>query len=230
MSNPSVSQNSVSQNEELNKKNQKPVGAATSVHIHVLLVHPKMPSNTGNIIRLCANTGASLHLLEPMGFDLDDKKLRRAGLDYHEYANLKVHKDWQQARDAMQALDCQVMVALTTKLSHSLYEYDFVGKAKAAQSVKESVKENVTNDPNTGEQTLQIALVFGSETAGLPEEIRADIGVVNWLRLPMLPDSRSLNLSNSVAICLYEVWRQFGFSGDQGQSVGYDNLTPYDPK
>lgn len=173
--------------------------------IHVVLVEPKMPSNTGNIIRLCANTGATLHLVKPLGFDLDDKKLRRAGLDYHEWANLKVHDDWQSAMLALQTLNVERIVALTTKLSQPLYEQDF---------------STIGN----------VALVFGSETAGLDEQIRSSIGASNWLRLPMLPNSRSLNLSNSVAITLFEVWRQQGFVGDTGYSVGYDNLIPYDPK
>ncbi len=173
--------------------------------IHVVLFEPKMPSNTGNIIRLCANTGAVLHLVEPLGFDLEEKKLRRAGLDYHEWANVQVHKDWQQALVALQDAKVERIVALTTKLSQPLYEQDF-------------------------SQVTRIALVFGSETAGLSEAVRQDIGQVNWLRLPMLPTSRSLNLSNSVAITLFEVWRQQGFGGDTGKSIGYDNLIPYDPK
>ena len=173
--------------------------------IHVVLVEPKMPSNTGNIIRLCANTGATLHLVEPLGFELEDKKLRRAGLDYHEWANVKVHANWQDTQDSLNQSGVQRIVALTTKLSKPLYDEDFT-------------------------QLVNIALVFGSETAGLPEPIRAAIGQDNWLRLPMLPTSRSLNLSNSVAITLFEVWRQQGFGGDTGHSIGYDNLVPYDPK
>ena len=173
--------------------------------IHVVLVEPKMPSNTGNIIRLCANTGATLHLVEPLGFELEDKKLRRAGLDYHEWANVKVHANWQDTQDSLSQSGVQRIVALTTKLSKPLYDEDFT-------------------------QLANIALVFGSETAGLPEPIRAAIGQDNWLRLPMLPTSRSLNLSNSVAITLFEVWRQQGFGGDTGHSIGYDNLVPYDPK
>lgn len=168
--------------------------------IHIILVEPKMPSNTGNIIRLCANTGATLHLVKPLGFDLDDKKLRRAGLDYHEWANIQVHNDWQQAKICLQNLGVSRFIALTTKFSTNLYQ------------------QNFANDSN-------IALIFGSETAGLPEIIRNDIGQENWLRLPMLPTSRSLNLSNSVAITLFEVWRQQGFDGDTGQSIGYDRLS-----
>lgn len=166
--------------------------------LHIVLVTPKIPANTGNIIRLCANTGAILHLVRPLAFDLDDKKLRRAGLDYHEFANLCVHDSWQEAKlELAQAGVCAVF-ALTTKFSRPFYECSFGGK---------------------------IALVFGSETDGLPPDVRQDIGQNNWLRLPMLPDSRSLNLSNSVAVCLYEVWRQVGFVGDVGQSVGYTKPT-----
>lgn len=184
--------------------------------IHIVLVHPKMPSNTGNIIRLCANTGASLHLVKPLGFELDDKKLRRAGLDYHEYANLKVHDNWQSLTTFLNELNFEHVVALTTKFSQPFYNYDFTVKRQEQKSL-----------PN-------IALVFGSETDGLPEYIRKDIAQKNthhnqsqiqqsnWLRLPMLPNSRSLNLSNSVAICIYEVWRQLGFHGDTGVSIGYD--------
>ena len=179
--------------------------------IHIVLVAPKMPSNTGNIIRLCANSGAQLHLVKPLGFELEDKKLRRAGLDYHEYAHLQVHADWAAAKQALLSANCQRITALTTKLSQSFYEYDFSSQ---------------TNDTSTP----HVALVFGSETAGLSEDIRADIGADNWLRLPMLPDSRSLNLSNSVAICLYELWRQQGCGGDTGRSTGYETLTVYDAK
>lgn len=182
--------------ENLNK-NQSSVA-----NIHIVLVAPKIPNNTGNIIRLCANTGATLHLVKPLGFELDDTKLKRAGLDYHEYADLKVYDDWQACRAGLAEFGVGQIVALTTKFSRPFYEYAF------------DFKENVG-----------VALVFGSETDGLPDEIRADIGADNWLRLPMLPDSRSLNLANSVSICLYEVWRQTGFLGDVGQSVGYHKPT-----
>lgn len=185
--------------------------------IHIVLVAPKMPSNTGNIIRLCANTGALLHLVRPLGFDLEDKKLRRAGLDYHEYAHLQIHDDWLAAKKSLLAQDCQIITALTTKLSQPFYDYDFMNQ------LNNNAQQESKLNPN-------VALVFGSETSGLADNIRDDIGADNWLRLPMLPDSRSLNLSNSVATCLYEVWRQQGFGGDQGRSIGYETLTVYDPK
>lgn len=168
--------------------------------IHIVLIEPKMPSNTGNIIRLCANTGAKLHLVKPLGFDLEDKKLRRAGLDYHEWADIQVHDNWNIAKQILINDGIETIVALTTKFSQSLYQQNF-------------------------SNYQHIALVFGSETAGLSEEIRQNIGQENWLRLPMLPTSRSLNLSNSVAITLFEVWRQQGFIGDTGQSIGYNILT-----
>ncbi len=169
--------------------------------IHIILYTPKIPNNTGNAIRLCANTGAILHLVKPLAFELDDKKLKRAGLDYHEYANMQVHDDWQTCQKALQEQGVTTIVALTTKFSRPFYDYEFT------------------------KQTGDVALLFGSETDGLPQNVRDDVGEARWLRLPMLPQSRSLNLSNSVAICLYEVWRQLGFVGDVGQSVGYHRLS-----
>lgn len=153
------------------------------IMLHIVLYEPEIPPNTGNIIRLCANTGAQLHLVEPMGFVLQDKHLRRAGLDYHEFADLRVHQDWQACQ---QALAGKRMFAMTTKGSQ---HYHLVSYAD----------EDV--------------LVFGPETRGLPESIRAQFSPQHRLRLPMMPDSRSLNLSNSVAVTLYEAWRQLGFQG-----------------
>ncbi len=193
--------------------------------IHIVLVAPKMPSNTGNIIRLCANSGAQLHLVGPLGFDLDDKKLRRAGLDYHEYAHLQVHDNWATAKQALLSAGCHIITALTTKLSKPFYDYDFA--AKPTTDLGTSPNKILSTSPTVASS---VALIFGSETAGLADVIREDIGSENWLRLPMLPDSRSLNLSNSVAICLYEVWRQQGFGGDEGRSIGYETLTVYNPK
>lgn len=175
-----------------------------SFKIHIVLVAPKMPSNTGNIIRLCANTGAVLHLVKPLGFDLDDKKLRRAGLDYHEYAHMQVHDDWQHLKNSLSNDNCHTLLALTTKQSRPFY--DVVADYVADKKQKISQTDNQTSN------SIHLALVFGSETNGLPDDIREDIGQNNWLRLPMLPTSRSLNLSNSVAICLYEVWRLMDFA------------------
>ena len=150
---------------------------------HIVLFEPEIPPNTGNIIRLCANTGAALHLIEPLGFKLEDKQLKRAGLDYHEYANVAIHKNWADFKLAMTG---KRMFAMTTKGSQ-----------------------------NYASVQLQAGdvFVFGPETRGLPEEIRNEFAPEFRLRLPMLPESRSLNLSNSAAILVYEAWRQIGFPG-----------------
>jgi tRNA (cytidine/uridine-2'-O-)-methyltransferase len=151
---------------------------------NVVLVEPEIPPNTGNIIRLCANSGAHLHLIEPLGFPIDHSKMRRAGLDYHELALFKVHKDWESFCNAEQP-DLLRLFAITTKGKRQLPDCQFQA-----------------ND----------WLVFGSETKGLgallekfPESQR--------LRIPMRPDNRSLNLSNAVAIVVYDAWRQLGYSG-----------------
>ncbi len=149
----------------------------------IALFEPEIPPNTGNIIRLCANTGAALHLIEPLGFKLEDKQLKRAGLDYHEYANLTVHSNWADFATAMVG---RRMFAMTTKGSQSYANVSF----------------------KTGD-----VFVFGPETRGLPDDIRNTFAPEHRLRLPMLPDSRSLNLSNSAAVLLYEAWRQAGFDG-----------------
>jgi tRNA (cytidine/uridine-2'-O-)-methyltransferase len=149
---------------------------------HIVLFEPEIPPNTGNIIRLCANTGAQLHLVRPLGFSLEDKQLKRAGLDYHEYANLQVHENWEACK---QALAGKRMFALTTKGSTRHTDLQF-----KADDV----------------------FVFGPETRGLPQDIRDEFLPEHRVRLPMLPDSRSLNLSNSAAILLYEAWRQIGFT------------------
>jgi len=150
------------------------------VRVQVVLVQPEIPPNTGNVIRLCANTGAALHLVAPLGFPLDHARMRRAGLDYHEFARLKLHASWQAFMATEQPA---AMFAFTTRARASLF-------ARRVQ-------------PDT-------FLVFGSETAGLPQAILEEIGAARWLRLPMLAHSRSLNLSNAVAISVYEVWRQIG--------------------
>ena len=150
---------------------------------HVVLFQPEIPGNTGNIIRLCANTGARLHLVRPLGFDLDDSKLRRAGLDYHEWADLRVH-------DSLEAFLAEAaparLFAFTTKGSRPYQEL-------AVQA---------------GD-----AFLFGPESRGLPADILERLPGDHRLRLPMRPDSRSLNLSNCVAVVVYEGWRQLGFPG-----------------
>ncbi len=152
---------------------------------HVVLVEPEIPPNTGNIIRLCANTGAQLHLIEPLGFPLDDAKMRRAGLDYHDYASMQVHPDWSSFLDKLKP-DPSRMFALTTHGSGSFAQAQF----------------------QAGD-----VFVFGSETRGLAPALRESFPTAQRLRLPMRPDNRSLNLSNTVAVVVYEAWRQNNFAG-----------------
>ncbi len=147
---------------------------------HVALFEPEIPANTGNIIRLSANAGMQLHLIKPLGFDLDDKKLRRAGLDYHEWATVKLH---ESLADFLASVEIKRLFALTTK-----------GK-------------KIYSDVKFQEGDV---FLFGCETRGLPKETLEMIGE-NCLYLPMQPQSRSLNLSNTVAIVVYEAWRQIGF-------------------
>ncbi|MEW6990648.1 tRNA (uridine(34)/cytosine(34)/5-carboxymethylaminomethyluridine(34)-2'-O)-methyltransferase TrmL [Colwelliaceae bacterium 6441] len=149
--------------------------------LDVVLFQPQIPPNTGNIIRLCANTGFRLHLIEPLGFDFDDKKLRRAGLDYHEFAATKRHKNFHAFVESEQP---NRILAITTKATN------YYGDVSYAQ----------------GDY-----LLFGSETAGLPEEVRAEIADQNKIRIPMIKDSRSMNLSNATSVIIYEAWRQLGF-------------------
>lgn len=152
---------------------------------NVVLVAPEIPPNTGNAIRLCANTGAQLHLVRPLGFELSDKQLRRAGLDYHEYATLKVHDDWP-ALLAAERPDPTRMFALTTRGSAPLGEQRFA----------------------SGDW-----FVFGCETRGLPDTLRDSFAPAQRIRLPMRPGNRSLNLSNAVAVVVFEAWRQHGYAG-----------------
>lgn len=149
----------------------------------IILYQPEIPPNTGNVIRLAANTGARLHLIEPLGFELDDKRLRRAGLDYHEYASLRT---WPDLATCLAALGQPRCFALTTRGRRSPHQTAFAA----------------------GD-----ALLFGSESRGLPDSVRAQFPPDRLLRLPMLPHSRSLNLSNAVAVVVFEAWRQLQFVG-----------------
>ena len=153
--------------------------------IAIVLVEPEIPPNTGNVIRLCANTGAELHLVRPLGFPLDDARMRRAGLDYHEYATMHVHDDWATCRAALSHLERRMFAVETTGM-RSLYDID------------------VKSDD---------VFVFGSETKGLSAKVLGDFAAYHQLRIPMRPSNRSLNLSNSVAVTVFEAWRQLGFSG-----------------
>ena len=150
---------------------------------HVILYQPEIPPNTGNIIRLCANTGCRLHLIKPLGFMLEDKQLIRAGLDYHEFAALQVH---DTLPDCLSAFNPARVFALTTKGSQAFHQMRF----------------------QAGD-----AFLFGPESRGLPADVLAGFKTEQRIRLPMLPESRSLNLSNTVAVAVFEAWRQCGFEG-----------------
>lgn len=152
---------------------------------NIVLFEPEIPPNTGNIIRLCANTGAQLHLIEPLGFPMEDAKLRRAGLDYHEFAKVKVHANWLAFLADEQPSQDRIF-ALTTKGSGKFHQGQYL--------------------PND-------YFVFGSETKGISDEVRNAILPSNRMRLAMQDSSRSLNLSNTVAIVVYEAWRQNGLAG-----------------
>jgi len=153
--------------------------------LHVVLFQPEIPPNTGNIIRLCANTGFQLHLIEPLGFDFEDKKLRRAGLDYHEFASVKRYPDLDSCIEAIQPGKVWALTTYGTRV------------------------------PSDVQFSAGDVLLFGRETKGLPEEVRNGLPADQRLRLPMKADSRSLNLSNACAVVVYEAWRQLGFEGGQ---------------
>jgi tRNA (cytidine/uridine-2'-O-)-methyltransferase len=149
--------------------------------LNIVLYEPEIPPNTGNIMRLCANTGCTLHLVKPLGFELDDKQLRRAGLDYREYADIK---EWDNLGTLLNDFNLERVFAITTKgtINHTEVEFE------------------------AGD-----ILMFGPETRGLPDEVLGLIAGNMQLRIPMLHNSRSLNLSNAVSIVVYEAWRQLGF-------------------
>jgi tRNA (cytidine/uridine-2'-O-)-methyltransferase len=151
--------------------------------LEIVLVSPEIPPNAGNVIRLAANCGARLHLVEPLGFSMDDRQLKRAGLDYHELASVRVHADWETCRAA---LGDARLFAVSTRGTVSYAEVRYAA----------------------GD-----ALVFGAETRGLPQALLDAFPAGRRLRLPMRPGNRSLNLSNAVAVVAYEAWRQLGFAG-----------------
>jgi tRNA (cytidine/uridine-2'-O-)-methyltransferase len=152
---------------------------------NIVLVHPDIPPNTGNVIRLAANTGCALHLVEPLGFSMDDRLLRRAGLDYHEYAELRRHGSWL------------AFIAACRPRAERLFAFT----TRGARGVAEVAWQQ-------GDW-----LAFGSETAGLPDAVRATFAVEQCIRLPMRPGQRSLNLGNAVAVAVFEAWRQNGYAG-----------------
>ena len=149
--------------------------------LDVVLFQPKIPPNTGNIIRLCANSGFRLHLIEPLGFSIEDKRLRRAGLDYHEFAAIKKHQSFNAFVENEQP---KRIFAVTTKATNFHHQVNF---------------------------SIGDYLLFGSETDGLPEDVRVQIPDEDKIRIPMLKESRSMNLSNAAAVIVYEAWRQLGF-------------------
>lgn len=151
--------------------------------LEVVLYQPEIPPNAGNVIRLAANTGARLHLVEPLGFSLEDRQLKRAGLDYHERANVQVHRDWPACRAALAGRRC---FAVSTRGAVNYAEPRYAA----------------------GD-----AFVFGPETSGLPQDLLEEFAAERRLRLPMRPGNRSLNLSNAVAVVVFEAWRQLGFCG-----------------
>ena len=156
---------------------------------HIVLVQPEIPPNTGNVIRLAANTGCALHLVEPLGFSMDDKLLRRAGLDYHEFTAVRRHADWPALLAAHQA------AAATSG-----------GRLRAFTTHGSAVFSSIVWQPGDW-------LVFGSETAGLPAAVRDSFAPADRVRLPLRPGQRSLNLSNAVAVAVFEAWRQQGYAG-----------------
>ncbi|GAB2906336.1 tRNA (uridine(34)/cytosine(34)/5-carboxymethylaminomethyluridine(34)-2'-O)-methyltransferase TrmL [Rheinheimera gaetbuli] len=151
--------------------------------LHVVLFEPEIPPNTGNIIRLCANTGFKLHLIEPLGFAWDDKRIRRAGLDYHEFAEVQRHASFGEF---VTSVAPKRLFACTTKgnTQHSEVSYQ-----------------------------AEDALIFGPESRGLPADVLQQLPFEHWLRIPMTANSRSMNLSNAVAVFVYESWRQLGYQG-----------------
>ena len=151
--------------------------------LQLVLCQPEIPPNTGNIIRLCANTGCTLHLIRPLGFELDDTRLRRAGLDYHEFASVQI---WDDLAAYRQVFSGRRLIAIETSGQSPYSAFDF----KSGDS-----------------------LILGSETTGLSDEILASLPAERVLKLPMMKGSRSLNLSNAAAIVVYEAWRQLGFQG-----------------
>jgi tRNA (cytidine/uridine-2'-O-)-methyltransferase len=162
--------------------------AVDAAPLHVVLLEPRIPPNTGNAIRLCANTGAHLHLAGSLGFDVDDAQLRRAGLDYHEYATMRVHASLDDALAA---------IAAANGAPARVFALSARGRTRF---------DSVRYRPGD-------VLLFGSETTGLPDAVLASLPESQRLRLPMRPGNRSLNLSNAIAVTVYEAWRQLGYAG-----------------
>ncbi|MAS40097.1 MAG: tRNA (uridine(34)/cytosine(34)/5-carboxymethylaminomethyluridine(34)-2'-O)-methyltransferase TrmL [Porticoccaceae bacterium] len=151
--------------------------------LNIVLIEPEIPPNTGNIIRLCANTGFALHLVKPLGFELDDKRLKRAGLDYREWQQIRVHSDWEHCRGAL-------------------------GDGRRYAFTTRGRRHHTAPRYRAGD-----CLIFGPETRGLSDTLLGQLSPEQWLRIPMQPGSRSMNLANTVAVASYEAWRQLAFAG-----------------
>ncbi|MDX1589571.1 MAG: tRNA (uridine(34)/cytosine(34)/5-carboxymethylaminomethyluridine(34)-2'-O)-methyltransferase TrmL [Oleiphilaceae bacterium] len=161
--------------------------------LHIALFEPEIPPNTGNIIRLCANTGFQLHLIEPLGFSLDHSRLRRAGLDYREFARVQVHRDYPAF---LEHIDPSRLFAMSTHGTRGYHQVEY----------------------RPGD-----CLLFGPETRGLPPTLRESVPQGHCLRIPMGPDSRSLNLSNAAALVAYEAWRQLDFAGSVNSTTAVES-------
>jgi tRNA (cytidine/uridine-2'-O-)-methyltransferase len=171
--------------------------------VHVVLLEPRIPPNTGNAIRLCANTGAHLHLVEPLGFDVDDAQLRRAGLDYHEYATMRVHATLDDALAAIAVASAGTGAANDgTDARGVLAPPRVFALSTRGRNRFDAVRYRAGD-----------VLLFGSETTGLPDAVLEALPEAQRLRLPMRPGNRSLNLSNAIAVTVYEAWRQLGYAG-----------------
>ena len=204
------------------KSTPAPEPAPNTIHpsdpatvFHVVLVQPEIPPNTGNVIRLCANTGCALHLIEPLGFPIDHAKMRRAGLDYHEFTAMSVHKNWAAFLDSIQtsmaAASGSDPQAASSQPSHSkARQIPFSGRLYGLST-------SGHKSPYDHHFLPGDCLVFGRETSGLPDDVQDSLGTDHLLRLPMRPHNRSLNLSNAVAVTVFEAWRQQGFEGAASQ-------------
>ncbi len=170
---------------------------------NIVLFEPEIPPNTGNIIRLCANTGFQLHLIEPLGFDMDDKKLRRAGLDYGEWQRVKIHKNWQHFLEAQELIG-------QVRVDQNLADQDLHSE-KSSRIF--AISTRGTNSHCQPHFQANDTLVLGPETRGLSRDFLQALPEENILRIPMQANSRSMNLSNAAAVIVYEVWRQLDFQG-----------------
>lgn len=182
---------------------------------HVVLVQPEIPPNTGNVIRLCANTGCMLHLIKPLGFPIDHARMRRAGLDYHEFTTMRVHESWPDFLASLTSADNPSTPDPTAPEASVR-----AGSSPTETLVQTPASPRLFAFSTQGRKSPYQTrfwpgdyLIFGRETAGLPDDVLASLRPEQLLRLPMRPNNRSLNLSNAVAVSVFEAWRQQGFEG-----------------